>query len=99
MMGNKEIPKFIDLKGCINCNVSKTHKEWHGTDYGFDHELAAGCLLSGCMDYGFQIGEPFIDPDEAIRLAREKFPERIGMAEKYADDIRSRFHQFYGGNQ
>ena len=91
----KYIPKFIEVKGCINCEVSKSHKKRHGTDYGFDHELIAGCLISGCMDYGYNLGKPFIDPDEAMRLANEKYPEKIDQARKYADSIKQRFSQFY----
>lgn len=95
-MNNNRIPRFIELKGCINCPASKTHKETHGTDYGFDHEIIASCLISGCMDYGYNLGKPFIDPDEAIRIASNKAePEFINQAERYADRIRSRFAQFY----
>src|SRR3989338_8795398 len=51
--------------------LSKTHKERFGTDYGFDHELVAICLLRGCYDYGYSITNPFFDPAEIVRKARE----------------------------
>ncbi|MBA7667220.1 hypothetical protein ES703_75305 [subsurface metagenome] len=91
-----ETPRFIKLKGCINCEQSKAHKEWHGTDYGFDHELVAGCLVSGCVDYGYDLASPFIDPDEAMRIATKKGDlELMTKAQEYADQVKSRFAQFY----
>lgn len=47
------------------------------------------------MDYGYFLGNPFVDPDEAIRLAREKYPEYLDKARKYAEEIRTRFKRFY----
>ena len=58
------VPRFIKMRGCINCEVSKICQERHGTPYAFDHELFAGCLISGCVDYGYSLHTPFLDPEE-----------------------------------
>lgn len=70
-----EIPRFIKEKGCINCSASKALKEKTGHDYGFDHEIQVACLLSGCLDYGYSLIKPFMDPDEILKYAKEKHPE------------------------
>ena len=90
------VPKFIKLKGCINCDASKSHKEKHGTDYGFDHEIIYSCLISGCMDYGYSLTKPFLDPDEALRLASQRCDATLTkQAEEYARRIKAQFHKFY----
>ncbi len=66
-----EIPRFIRLRGCINCDISHRHKEKTGKDYGFDHELVAGCLLYGCVGYGHDLSNPFMDPEELMKKAKE----------------------------
>ena len=66
-----EIPYFIEIKGCINCSVSKTMKEKTGNDYGFDHESLAGCIIRACVEHGYSITKPFIHPAEVIRMAKQ----------------------------
>ncbi|MBS3053557.1 MAG: hypothetical protein J4469_03570 [Candidatus Aenigmarchaeota archaeon] len=91
-----DVPYFISVRGCINCDVSKTHKERFGTDYGFDHELVAICLLRGCYDYGYSITNPFFDPAEIVRKARElNLPVATHNGIKYCQGIKERFGEFY----
>jgi hypothetical protein len=67
----KELPYFLKVKGCINCHVHTLHKNKYGYDYGcFDHELMAGCVMSGCENYGHTICKPFMHPDEVRRMAK-----------------------------
>ena len=91
-----EIPKFVRLRGCINCEVSKEHKEKHGKDYGFDHELVICCLISGCFDYGHAIYKPFFDPEELIREARKPENQKyIENVKRYVLSIKEKFGEFY----
>lgn len=91
-----EIPLFIKLRGCINCGVSKNHKEKTGYDYGFHHELVAACTVSGCISHGHAIYNPFIDPEEIIRKARETENRKyIENAKKYVRSIKEKFGKFY----
>lgn len=93
-----EAPRFVKLRGCINCDVVKRNKEKHGSDYGgFDHELIIGCVIFGCHDRGHAYTMPFYDPEELIRLAKsnknyERTKEKI---KKYCLDVKERFGEFY----
>jgi hypothetical protein len=92
----EEIPKFISLRGCINCDISKKHKEETGCEYGFDHEKVAGCIISGCVNYGFDLSSPFIDPEEIIKIAKEsKNAEYMKNARNYLLKVKEKFGQFY----
>ncbi len=91
-----EIPKFIKLRGCINCDISKQHKKNTGSDYGFDHELVAGCLLLGCINHGYGLYKPFLDPEEVLTKARETGNSQfIENAKRYLLAIEKRFGEFY----
>ena len=92
----EEVPKFIELRGCINCPVSKEHKERTGKAYGFDHELVAGCLISRCLNHSHALYNPFFDPEEVMRKAKETGnQEYIENAKKYLLNIKNRFGKFY----
>lgn len=91
-----EIPYFIQMRGCINCSISKSMKERTGHDYGFNHELIAGCLLHECFTYGYTIAYPFIDPKDVVEYARrEGNEEAIGGAKRYCLGIKERFGKFF----
>ena len=64
------MPHFVEVRGCINCDVSKKMKERTGKPYGFDHELMAGCLLFGCQNFGVSLMKPMIDPDELLEIIK-----------------------------
>lgn len=92
----ERIPKFIELRGCINCDISKKHKERTGHDYGFDHELIAGCVLVGCFDHGYTLYNPFLDPEEVVKKAKEtNNPRYVENAKKYLLAVQERFGGFY----
>jgi hypothetical protein len=95
-MAKKEAPKFVIVRGCINCDSSKELKKRTGHDYGFDHELVAGCVILGCHSYGHDLGSPFIDPEEAIRLARKDGSQKfMEAAKKYCAKVNNEFGVFY----
>ncbi len=100
-MGEKdEIPKFLRLRGCINCEVSKYHKERTGYDYGFDHEAMGSCYISNspCAGYSVTLSHPFYDPEELLRLAREqkvRDPKIIAWLLGYCLEVRNKFGGFY----
>ena len=94
-----EIPEFIKLRGCINCDASKLHKKRHGTDYGFDHEIVARCLLIGCVEYGHGVYHPFIDAEEILRMFEERreilSPKEIKNVRTYLLKVKEVFGKFY----
>jgi len=95
-MKNKEVPYFIQVRGCINCSHSATYKKKTGHDYGFDHEIVAGCLIRGCLNNGHTLDNPYYDPEEIVRLANE-----IGTKEakentrKICLGLESQYSSFY----
>lgn len=93
-MENNEIPYFIKVRGCINCD---SYKELKKRNEQFDHELQTGCLLKGCYDYGFSLINLFIDPEEIICKVKEgKFnPKQIENAKTYCLKINQKFGNFY----
>jgi hypothetical protein len=95
----EEIPYFIKIRGCINCDASKSLKEKTGKDYGFDHEIMVKCLLIGCCNYGVDLSNPFYDPEEILRLNEKyktkQYPERLNNIRKYILHIKERFGKFY----
>ncbi len=96
-MANPEnIPYFIQVRGCINCHVSKAMKEKNGTEYGFDHELIAGCLLHDCFSLGHDLTTPFIDPEEFIRFAQEHpSPETNERAREILDKYKETYDAYF----
>ena len=95
-MVEKQIPRFLELRGCINCPASQEMKRRTGREYGFDHEVMASCLVAGCVGEGVDLLHPFLDPDVVIAVARERGDDGgIANAEKYALQTRERFASFY----
>lgn len=94
-MDTHDIPYFVQVRGCVNCDVSKSIKEKTGDDYGFDHEIVAGCIIRGCEYYGFGIAHPFIDPEDVIKefiKNRESYgPEELSNLKTYISIIESDF--------
>lgn len=97
MAGKKqdgEIPHFIEVRGCINCDASKRHKEATGFDYGFDHESFFLCVV--CQNYGYNLTNPFFDPEEAVRLARKDGrPKIIEGTRRYCKHVKELFGKQY----
>ena len=91
-----EVPYFIQMRGCINCEASRLMKERHGTDYGFDHEIAARCVLMGCVNYGRSILNPFIDPEELVRMANASGREDFrSNARRYCSKVKETLGGYY----
>ncbi len=63
-----EIPRFVELRGCVNCGTYNRFREkYKGKSVPLhDHEAVIGCGLYGCISYGFDYMHPFIDPLELI---------------------------------
>ncbi|MCX6711535.1 MAG: hypothetical protein NT139_00660 [Candidatus Woesearchaeota archaeon] len=98
-MKNK-IPYFIEIRGCINCDASYLLKQKTGHDYGFDHEIMVKCVLYGCVDYSYDLTNPFFDPKETVRLAKNIIKENnnldiIENAKKYCLNVKKKFGKFY----
>jgi len=91
----EEIPYFIKMRGCINCDISKAYKKRTGNEYGFDHELMVTCLLLGCENYGVSLLKPFLDPFDVLQMAREKYPDHIEKLLVYVTKITNAFGHFY----
>jgi len=91
------IPKFLKVRGCINCDISKRHKEETGKDYGFDHELMAACVLLNCQTYGFSLSTPFIDPSEylAVCIKHMKTEEHRQNVLGRLENIKEKFGRYY----
>ncbi|KKT74687.1 MAG: hypothetical protein UW69_C0029G0015 [Microgenomates group bacterium GW2011_GWA2_44_7] len=66
-----EIPYFVKVRGCINCDASTRLKEKTGHDYGFDHELVSRCVVLSCKRLGYDLAHPFIDPVEIFRMVEQ----------------------------
>lgn len=98
-MKKNEIPYFIEMRGCINCDASKSMKERHGNLYGFDHEIMASCLLMGCDNYGINLTHPFIDPEEFVKIVNKKrenlTKENLENSRKYLKEIKQKFGEHY----
>lgn len=91
-----EVPYFIKVRGCINCEAHETYKERHGKDYGFDHEINVKCLLMDCQSQGHMLHYPFFDPEEVVRLAVEKNTEEWRKrAKEYCQKIKDKFGHHY----
>ncbi len=89
-----KIPYFIEIRGCINCDASHLLKQKTGHDYGFDHEIMVKCVLYGCINYGYDLTNPFFDPKEIVRLAKNNL-DIIENAKKYCLNVKKKFGKFY----
>lgn len=91
-----KVPRFIKLRGCINCEASKIHKKKTGYDYGFDHEDVILCMADGCVDYGHDLCRPFIDPEEVVKFAAVNGNgSQIQNTRNYLSNVKKRFGHFY----
>jgi hypothetical protein len=97
-----EIPYFIKVRGCINCSASKELKKSFGTDYGFDHELMSSCFVMGCLNYNYNLVNPYLDIEEAVRVVKlviKECPESESTVKEnlksYLLYVKGRFGRFY----
>lgn len=88
----EEVPKFIELRGCINCDLYKRSMR-----EGFQHETAIGCVIfCGVSEYNYSITNPFIDPEEIVKKAKETGrKDYIENARRYTLSIKEKFRGFY----
>jgi hypothetical protein len=89
----KEIPYFIKVDGCNNCQVFKSYTSLTGTEYDRDSALHAKCVHMGCDRYGYNVMAPFITPREYLRIGIN-----TGLREQAIDRARkvvARFSVFY----
>jgi len=90
------IPYFIKVRGCVNCSASKELKKRTGKEYGFDHELMVKCMLVGCMNYGYSLLHPYIDPEEIVRLAlKDGSSNVIDGARRRLEQQQKMFGEFF----
>ena len=89
----KDIPYFIKVSGCNNCQVFKSYTSLTGTEYGSDHALHAKCVHMGCDRHGHNILAPFITPREYLRIGLN-----TGLRKQAIDKAKkviTRFSEFY----
>ena len=87
----EDVPYFVEVRGCINCEASKSLKEKTGHDYGFHHELMFKCMYN-CFDYGRDLSRPFYDPEEIVRFAKKSpSKQNIEVSKKYLSKIKNAF--------
>jgi hypothetical protein len=89
----REIPYFIRVGGCNNCQVFKSYTTRTGTEYGSGHALHAKCVHMGCDRHGYNVLAPFITPQEFLRIGLNMGlrPQAVERARK----VLARFHEFY----
>jgi hypothetical protein len=93
MVGKKKkIPYFLQIGGCRNCKVHQEYITQTGTLYEEGHPLHAKCVHMGCDKYGYSMAEPYITPQEYLRIAGEL---NSGTALNMAKKIIARFFDFY----
>ena len=96
MTARKEIPYFLEIRGCINCSASVAMKKKTGFEYGFDHELIVACLLRNCSSYGHDLISPYYDPEELVRIAKKiGTPEVKESARNLCLQLNQRFSWAY----
>ena len=89
----KEIPYFIKVDGCNNCQVFKSYTSLTGTEYGQDHDLHAKCVHMGCDRFGHNVLAPFITPIEYLRIGVNTGLRKQAVAK--ARRVIARFSEFY----
>ncbi|NOQ38274.1 hypothetical protein GQ472_05275 [archaeon] len=97
----KDIPYFIEIRGCINCEASECHKKETGYDYGFNPMSKFYCIAFNCRNYTFRdrpisLENPFYDPKEIVRFAKKN--GKIKVIEntiKHCQSINETFGEFY----
>jgi len=92
-MSVKEVPYFIKVDGCNNCQVFKSYTSLTGTEYGSDNTLHAKCVHMGCDRYGHNIMVPFITPREYLRIGLNTGLRK--QAIDRAKKVIARFSEFY----
>ncbi len=93
-----EIPYFIQMRGCINCRVSKKHKEKTGKKYSFDHELMSVCVIRGCTAKGYSLGRPFFDMEQLLKTIPEKIEDpkkALSLVEQHRNDTKNNYGVYY----
>ena len=93
-MANKDedIPYFIRIRGCNNCKVHHKYITNRGTYYEQGHLLRAKCVHLGCVQHGYSIEEPFVEPSVYVRMgAHLNVEEVLNEAKK----IILKFHDYY----
>ena len=91
-MSEKHVPYFIAVGGCSNCKVNQEYITITGTFYEEGHALHAKCSHMGCDKYGHSIENPFITPQEYLRIAKES---GLQAALDKAKKIIVKFFDFY----
>jgi hypothetical protein len=88
----QEIPRFIELRGCTNCETYKKIRK-----DGFSHETIIPCMiLCETLHYKHSAMNPFIDPEEVVRKAKETGnQEYIKNAQKYVATVKRAYGEFY----
>ena len=88
----KEIPYFIQIEGCNNCEVREAYTTDSGTFYDEGHAFHAKCIHKGCDKYNYSVEGPFITPQEYIRVGTQ-----LGLSGAFnkAKEIIAKFSDFY----
>lgn len=96
-MANPEnIPYFIQVRGCINCSASKSMKEKHGSDYGFDHEINVKCVMQNCKSKGYSLAEPFIDPEQLVNYVKKNpSPKSAEKVKEILQNYQGKFGKYF----
>ncbi|UCG10982.1 MAG: hypothetical protein JSU72_10435 [Deltaproteobacteria bacterium] len=89
----KDVPYFIKVSGCNNCQVFKSYTSLTGTEYGEDHALHAKCVHMSCDRYAHNILAPFITPKEYLRIGLNTGLRRQAIDK--AKKVIARFNEFY----
>lgn len=99
-----KIPKFIRLRGCINCDAAKGYNKEQDNSL---HESMFLCYV-GCegFNYGISLTHPFLDPEEVVKKVKGKEKEltkKYGVSEediikntkKYCQHVKEMFGKYY----
>jgi len=91
----KFFPKFLRVRGCVNCEISQERKRRTGHEYGFHHELLLGCL--GCNEREHDLTHPFYDPVGVVSLANKQdwSLDKREQARDYLLGVQERWGVFY----
>ena len=95
----KTVPRFIQVRGCNNCEVYGAFWEKYGRETGFDEECHLKCKAQGCDYYQVNLIAPFTDPEEVLN--RASFERMFGQEEgvksaiDYCEKVKKRFGEHY----
>lgn len=87
-----EIPHFVKIRGCSNCEIVKNCKGGININ-----ESRYACTLYGCDHYGFDLIKRFIDPEEIfkIRNHKEMNEPRKFLFKSYIKEVKENFGKYY----